>query len=197
MAIYRAVGQNTYKFVTETNFTLSQDLTVPTRGFALPVLKYNNTSASDPGDKYLLFSPTYYTSYNGTVVKISGTTVTNNSSTYYASSYGGRGWISSCVVDGETYYGTKSAYFRAWIDYQNTNRPTYYIKPAKLKMIKYQDSSGTIVTEEYDISSYSYATSYSYTSSGSTYYYHNYIDMYIPKQANDIILAIETIFPEE
>ena len=83
MAIYRAVGQNTYKFVTETNFTLSQDLTVPNRGFALPVLKYNNTSASDPGDKYLLFSPAYTTSYNNTVAKLNPYTVTNNSSSYY------------------------------------------------------------------------------------------------------------------
>ena len=100
-------------------------------------------------------------------------------------------------VDGETYYGIDAARFEYdWVtqyeDY-GVSDLSITVMPATYKVVKYQASTGTIVTEEHNITS-----SVTYTSSTSTSYYYVYsVYLTIPKTADDLILWIETEFPEE
>ena len=199
MAIYRAVGQNTYKFVTETNFTLSQDLTVPNRAYGFPMIKYYSSSNSSVLCGVLYPSARYSAASSFKVVNQYAYVITNASGSVSNNnfcSYKQQNDIEECTVDGNKYYGTKSPCFVLDLTILNTSSNTlkYYIKPVTYKVVKYQASSGTIVIEEYTISSEQTLSTYS---ASSGYYSSNWLELYIPKQSDDIILAIETTFPEE
>lgn len=190
MAIYRAVGQNTYEFVMKTQFSLGVDLTDPCHALPAPFIyyagKYNDT---DYTGTYIM-APYGRSSISATTFTVAKGSLGNKVNYLY---YGGT--IKSCVVDGQTYYGTTCATWH--VDTFTTSETfstsvSYSIGAVKYKVIKYQAATGTIVTEEYNFDgiSNSFSTGASSISINTVY-------VTFPKTADDLILWIETEFPEE
>lgn len=193
MAIYRAVGQNTYEFVMKTQFSLGTDLTNP--GHAMPAPAINITHISGGSNKGVGI---YAAGIMGSTTAASGFSIKNT----YASTSSNIGpstvWYGSiakpCVVDGDTYYGYDAATYRVRFSETNGNiSATVGLGPAKYKVIKYQAATGTIVTEEYTYA----GMAEDYISTGASKTYEHYFTITIPKTADDLILWIETEFPEE
>ena len=224
MAIYRAVGQNTYEFVMKTQFSLGVDLTERFHPIGCPIIKYYTTddstkiryAALTPNNKYRYDSSVDQANYTKSSLdryinwcKADTFNVFGNAlredTEVDSSPYLISGHIlpeKGAVVDGETYYGSDAAryeyFWGSQIYSSSISGMKICIMPAKYKIIKYQASTGTIVTEEYNITEEKSFTSSSTTSSSSTSWnYFHYVGMNIPKTADDLILWIETEFPEE
>ena len=160
---YRALTQNTSVFTKTTTINTTTVLSDPLR-YMLGTFR----CVDSEGNKLtpMVFAPSnLQSSYTGSSPYIQG------NSTYkpvYDST------LSSCEVDGITYWGTKCASF--YFPYGS-----YYLKGI-IKVIMYSSTEGTIVPNEYKVN-------INYTDS-SPYRY-----LLIPKLSADIILSIT--FEEE
>ena len=197
MAIYRAVGQNTYEFVMKTQFSLGVDLTERFHPIGCPIIKYYTTDNATI--RYAALNPDNSVGSSGASVS-TGSSVTSASTFAISNSYvDGNACTSGHLlpdngveVDGETYYGSSAARFEfGWGNFKS-GLATITIYPATYRIIKYQAATKTIVTEEYNL-----ATKTMASSGFSDYTYLNYVYLTIPKTADDLILWIETEFPEE
>lgn len=197
MAEYRALAQNTYKFINETTIsTESTDLFSPygTKLGCVPIKKIlGSTSTPLEPIIYMQLSPTYcdispkLSASNAELKKYSGTSTP---------SYNQTPTPSSVIVDGTTYYGFKNAsydfYWGSGYSSSGATSSTYYgcqSQPMKINVIKYVNSSQTIVNETYNLETNNLNSSIKGTSTQSAT---GYILCYltVPKATNDIILSI-------
>lgn len=211
MAEYRALSQNTYKFVvtTETVFQTVGDIANPvapqfgrikmlenSRG----VIQYYDLRPSGAG---------LATTNKGKITStLKGTTEASSKSHAVGVLYGSgnlavSNTAASCVVDGKKYYGYKNCiYSTSWVDTcglgANTTGtlPARYAPAFKAKVLKYDSTLCAIVPVEYnitatDISAYTFSGAYGEYGCGG-----QCVGIYTPKTSADIILGIEIEYPK-
>lgn len=202
MPVYKAIGQNTYVFKTETQFNFNQDLTNPARSFALPIVKVWMDD-----DKKIYYTPCAPSSSS---VNSSAALTTSNNDSYAsgsssdANARGRSNAYFTHVVKTKTislennkYTGLLSAeyYFRNRAYDSGATIPAMTVFPFNLKAIKYEAASNTIITTN---NSYPLKTSHlvDVPSDSSSKYYYGYSYGYItvPKVANDMFLGFESEF---
>lgn len=172
---YKALSQTTYKFTSIREATI-QGADVLNSDFRFGTIK--TTSGM-----IIQLSPSiYYQNYENNTFSLN-ISYTRNSASNNAYA---RGKLYSCVVDGNTYYGTKQASFNLG----NVSEIGSEISLANgtLKVLRYDNITTNIVLDEYSTNGISIV----FDNSGNVSYDRDYSYYYlkIPKTTNDIILAV-------
>ena len=202
MPVYKAIGQNTYVFKTETQFNFDQDLTNPARSFALPIVKV--WMNDDKKIYYTPCAPSSTSSNTKAVLSMSNSDSYTSGSSSDASARGRSNAYFTHVVKTKTislennkYTGLLSAeyYFRNRAYDSGATIPAMTVFPFNLKAIKYEAASNTIITTN---NSYAARTALlvDVPSDSSSKYYYGYSYGYItvPKVADDMFLGFESEF---
>jgi hypothetical protein len=205
MAEYKALAQNTYKFVTEHTFQSVGDISTPTAPMfgKMKIIKNGELfyTALQPRKKTI--------SADSNTAKITKT-ATNAGSVAYAVSIPleelrGTPQFAWCEVDGMRFCGVKNAFFLALGDchYSEQKASTVNISQTLMlpggicKVIMYSAAHGTIVASDFSFENTETIGPVEYTA-GSTYYPYAVLmaDVSIAKAADDIILGIEIEYPK-
>ena len=205
MAEYKALAQNTYKFITERTLKYAGDIGTPNAPQSSKVKAF-----IDGKLVYLPLSPIYSTtSSSSTYLGRISSTFTNaglNGSTTQRK-YGDLYYVPASVkVDGVAYYGTRNAIYACYCRVTQTSvstSSTYELPETidfpsgTIKVVKYSATEGTIVAAETKFSGGTLtpvtvkAASSSSNSTGC-----QEARFYIEKNSNDIILAISIEYPK-
>lgn len=176
-------GEKTFEEMTEVvNNIKTESFTSLVRAYSYPIIPFYRTNKTSETIYSIAepYSENY--EYSPTATTVSTSRVSSNSCTNMS----GIPLIHSVKLDGKTYYGYKNAHFYALCRNTTSATVNYNFRTCSIKMTKYEASSKSIVTKEYPITSQSNLS----VTTGS------YIALYlaVPKAADDIILAIETIY---
>lgn len=208
MAQYKALAQNTYKFVHEVTLKNNGEIEIPTV-CNLPRIKVISDDRSVVEYWNLIPSNTVYTStptgyYDKTVA--SESTGSSWSNSYNGvSSYRRSVSTSAVIVDGVVYHGQKSCYYtQSYNTYASTTGGVvtlagHNFPPAMLKTVVYKNDSGTIVAAETELRALSIpATTYAYTGGMASQYTYAYYarGIAVEKTTNDVVLAISIEYPK-
>ena len=202
MPVYKAIGQNTYVFKTETQFNFDQDLTNPARSFALPIVKV--WMDDEKKIYYTPCAPSLANSTTNATLTISNSDSYTSGSSSDANARGRSNAYFNHVVKTKTislennkYTGLLSSeyYFRNRAYDAGSTIPKVTVFPFNLKAIKYEAASNTIITTN---NSYALRIAASVdvpNDSNSKYYYgYSYGYITVPKVANDMFLGFESEF---
>lgn len=203
MAEYRALAQNTYKFVTEHILQYAGDIGTPNAPQSsrvkavvngqlmyLPLFPVDtDTSTNTPG--------VTYSSGNASITW----TGTNNWRTY-----GDAQTLSaSVIIDGIKYYGTRNAKYVCFsrvTDVADSSSDTFSLTETIsfpkgiLKIVKYSSLEGTIVAEKMNFAGGTINPASCTGKSNSYYIAFQEAKFWIAKTTNDIILAISVEYPK-
>lgn len=204
MAEYKALAQNTYKFVStsEVVFHTVGNLSDPRSpgssrikfiendneimyGMLSPVAK----SVSAPS----AFARSEY-GYSG-----SGSSAESSVMKDYNEVYP---MFKKACVDGQWFYGTTNAYYAiSYMDVVSKNTTTSAITgktfPAcKVRVLRYVASTGLVVVDEYDCAKTATASIKGVSNTSNSSYAYQYMCIGIPKASADIIISIEFEYPK-
>lgn len=211
MPEYRALAQNTYKFVKEVTFENCGNIHLPNLSI-LPCIKVISTDRSSVEYRPLYANASYV--YSGADVCYLDSKQTYNES-YSSSSFKAAlgGVYSSAasfvrppkvvrvVVEGVTYYGQQSYAYTfndGFVTNSSSSSPATvkgcYLPAAKIKLVKYDAATATLAPAEWELQAKE-LEEYSYK--GGTYNaVARCIGIAIPKATTDIILALEIEYPK-
>lgn len=210
MAEYRALSQNTYKFVTEITLNTPMDISDPRRAI-IPQLKVIVDDATI--EYHTPFGAKYNSSTSqGFAVSTSSGTVSSSSGTNGAKSNVINDYSTPniydnnhCVVDGVIYFGVRNSVFTLFYgswgnkEAKTTAIPKRTLPTCVIKVVKYNSTAGTIITETVDVSAFTanaVASVSGGSSTGACPYAYSHIYLRIPKTSSDIILGMEIEYPK-
>lgn len=180
MPIYRALSQNTYKFVQEATININQDIDNAGRNFAIPCVKLLDRSNVPIAIGVLSPVDRSNASYNSTTLLYMEASSTEPTANSYVA-YSMQGYAD---VDGVRYVGVKNASFETC--FYNLPTGAYIIPACTITIVKYNSTSGLIETEVVN------KAQINHTQSSSSYYTH--VSLAVQKHSNDLILGINIEF---
>ena len=205
MAEYKALAQNTYKFVTETIFDVVGDISTP-KAPLFGRAKYINNLTNSVYYAVVESRGTATTAEaNELAVKSYGdqTTALTSSSIYAGSNVNGRFLTAACVVDGKRYVGVRNSQYCLYKEWASSSTvgsvaattSDVTFPACTIKAVIYDATSGTIKTATLEAEA---VTLEPYTSEGASStapYVYQYVYLNISKISSDIVLAIEFEYP--
>lgn len=210
MAEYKALAQNTIKITTEMTLNHNTDLGAPLV-MNYPRIKVISVDGKTVEYQNLIASMNYshtgesdiseYHDYTG--ASMSSSLAEENAIRSYSAFKPSA--IVPVWVDGKVYYGQKSALYNSQVlkcvrgtssSKEYSIASTYKTPRAKLKVVLYSVSAGTIVTQETDVPAISRGTTTFKTQANFYYAYYSYLRLAVKKETNDIVLAIEVEYPK-
>lgn len=213
MAEYKALAQNTYKFVTETVLQNNGQIDVPTVA-NLPRLKMIE---SDSKIYYHTFSPigrayagTWYLSASEGLLDATSTYNWSNSNYVkgyhllgqYLAPYNFPGDLPEKInIDGTIYYGARNAYYgTCWFHTVDNGTVSglskKYFPKGTIKFVRYDVASNTIVGGSFDFNDKVLASVLEHEKEGYASISYQKVYLKIPKANVDIILGISVEYPK-
>lgn len=202
MAEYKALSQNTYKFVSERVFNAVGNISLPTApmfGKAKVIIDnqilYNSIS---------VFGENINSNDHDLITDSDSGSQTGIPRTYVAYVVHGMEAPGRCNAEGKAYFGLKNSSYslvRRYSYSQTTaTAPSslneMLIPGGKAKIIKYAFAEGGINTEEFSFDKTVVAAAIGYKYSSAYSYTYQYAYLSVAKTSDDIILGIEIEYPK-
>lgn len=179
MPIYRALSQNTYKFVQEATININQDIDNAGRNFAIPCIKLLDSS-NVPIAIGVLSPVGKSRNDSSTASSLYISSESSEPTTEYFIACSVPGYVD---VDGVRYVGVKNSSFNTY--FYILPAGAYIIPACTITIVKYDSTSGLIETEVVN------KAQINYTQQSSRYAYAN---LRVQKNSNDLILGINIEF---